>query len=400
MKELSRIASAIAPSSTLAINNLYKQLKAQGKDALGFGVGEPDFNTPDNIKNAGIRAIEENQTRYTAASGTPELKEAICFRLQQDFGLCYKPSEIAVASGAKHSLYVALQCLLNPGDEVILPAPYWVSYIEMIRMCGAVPVVIESTHAEDFKITPEKLEAAITSKTKLVILNNPSNPTGMIYDRDELQALADVCVAHDLYIISDEIYYCLVYDERPFTSVAALGDAIKERTILVNGVSKAYAMTGWRIGYTAAPERITKLMSNYLGHSTAAPSTISQAAAVEAFRGSQDSVRMMHEAFEERRNYMVERMNAIPHISCLKPQGAFYVMMNLEEVLGHTIRGHQINSSDDFAAAFVQEEMVATVPGSAFGAEGYVRWSYATDMETIRKAMDRLERFMNDMQTA
>ena len=335
-----------------------------------------------------------------AASGTPELKEAICFRLQQDFGLCYKPSEIAVASGAKHSLYVALQCLLNPGDEVILPAPYWVSYIEMIRMCGAVPVVIESTHAEDFKITPEKLEAAITRKTKLVILNNPSNPTGMIYDRDELQALADVCVAHDLYIISDEIYYCLVYDERPFTSVAALGDAIKERTILVNGVSKAYAMTGWRIGYTAAPERITKLMSNYLGHSTAAPSTISQAAAVEAFRGSQDSVRMMHEAFEERRNYMVERMNAIPHISCLKPQGAFYVMMNLEEVLGHTIRGHQINSSDDFAAAFVQEEMVATVPGSAFGAEGYVRWSYATDMETIRKAMDRLERFMNDMQTA
>lgn len=398
MKELSRIASAIAPSSTLAINNLYKQLKAEGKDALGFGVGEPDFNTPDNIKAAGIRAIEENQTRYTAAAGTPELKEAICYRLQQDFGLSYKPGEIAVASGAKHSLYIALQCLLNPGDEVILPAPYWVSYIEMIRMCGAVPVVIEATHEDDFKITPEKLEAAITDNTKLMILNNPSNPTGMIYGREELKALADICVAHDLYIISDEIYYCLVYDNRPFTSVASLGEEIKAHTILVNGVSKAYAMTGWRIGYTAAPENITKVMSNYLGHSTAAPSTISQAAAVEAFRGSQDSVHMMHDAFEARRNYMVERMNAIPHISCLKPEGAFYVMMNLDEVLGHTIRGHQINNSADFASAFVQEEMVATVPGGAFGADHYVRWSYATDMDTIRKAMDRLENFMKDLQ--
>ena len=397
MKELSRIASAIAPSSTLAINNLYKQLKAEGKDALGFGVGEPDFNTPDNIKAAGIRAIEENQTRYTAAAGTPELKEAICYRLQQDFGLSYKPGEIAVASGAKHSLYIALQCLLNPGDEVILPAPYWVSYIEMIRMCGAVPVVIEATHEDDFKITPEKLEAAITDKTKLMILNNPSNPTGMIYGREELKALADICVAHDLYIVSDEIYYCLVYDNRPFTSVASLSEEIKAHTILVNGVSKAYAMTGWRIGYTAAPENITKVMSNYLGHSTAAPSTISQAAAVEAFRGSQDSVHMMHDAFEARRNYMVDRMNAIPHISCLKPEGAFYVMMNLDEVLGHTIRSHQINSSADFASAFVQEEMVATVPGSAFGADHYVRWSYATDMDTIRKAMDRLENFMKDM---
>ena len=398
MKELSRIASAIAPSSTLAINNLYKQMKAEGKDALGFGVGEPDFNTPDNIKRAGIRAIEENQTRYTAASGTVELKEAICYRLKQDFDLDYKPSNIAVASGAKHSLYIALQCLLNPGDEVILPAPYWVSYIEMIRMCGAVPVVIESTHKEDFKITAEKLRAAITDKTKLMILNNPSNPTGMIYSREELQALADVCVENDLYIISDEIYYCLVYDNCPYTSVAALGEEVKKRTILVNGVSKAYAMTGWRIGYTAAPEEITKIMSNYVGHSTAAPCTISQVAAVEAFRGCQESVKMMHKAFEERRNYMVERMNAIPHISCLKPEGAFYVMMNLDEVFGHTIRGHVIHTAADFASAFVQEEMVATVPGEGFGANHYVRWSYATDMETIRKAMDRLENFMKDMQ--
>lgn len=398
MKELSRIASSIAPSSTLAINSLYQQMKAEGKDALGFGVGEPDFNTPEHIKAAGIRAIEENKTRYTAASGTMELKEAICYRLKQDFDVDYTPAEIAVASGAKHSLFIALQCLLNPGDEVILPAPYWVSYAEMIRMCGAIPVVIESTHEDDFKITAEKLRAAITDKTKALILNNPSNPTGMIYDRTELQALADVCVAEDLYIVSDEIYYCLVYDDRAYTSVASLGEKVRERTILVNGVSKAYAMTGWRIGFTAAPAHITKIMSNYVGHSTAAPSTISQAAAVEAFRGSQESVAMMRAAFQQRRDYMVERMNAIPHVSCLKPEGAFYVMMNLDEVLGHTIRGHEINSSADFAAAFVQEEMVATVPGSAFGTDHYIRWSYATDMDTIRKAMDRLENFMKDMQ--
>ena len=398
MKELSRIASSIAPSSTLAINNLYKQLKAEGKDALGFGVGEPDFNTPDNIKAAGIRAIEENQTRYTAASGMPELKEAICYRLKEDFGLDYQQNEIAVASGAKHSLYIALQCLLNPGDEVILPAPYWVSYYEMIRMCGAVPVIIHSTHEDAFKITPEKLRAAVTDKTKLLILNNPSNPTGMIYSAQELRALADVCIEKDLYIISDEIYYCLVYDGRSFTSVASLGEDVRARTILVNGVSKAYAMTGWRIGYTAAPAAITKLMSNYLGHSTAAPSTISQVAAIEAFRGSQDSVAQMRKAFEARRNYMVERMNAIPHISCLKPEGAFYVMMNLDEVLGHKLCGHEITCSADFASAFVQEKMVATVPGSAFGADHYVRWSYATDMETIRKAMDRLEDFMQNLE--
>lgn len=398
MKELSRIASAIAPSSTLAINNLYKQMKAEGKDALGFGVGEPDFDTPDHIKAAGIRAINENQTRYTAASGTQELKEAICYRMQQDFGVTYTPAEIAVASGAKHSLFIALQCLLNPGDEVILPAPYWVSYVEMIRMCGAIPVIIETTHAEDFKITAEKLREAVTEKTKAIILNNPSNPTGMIYNREELQALCDVCVEEDLYIVADEIYYCLVYDQQPFTSVASLGDEVRARTVIINGVSKAYAMTGWRIGYSAAPAHITKLMSNYVGHSTAAPSTISQFAAVEAFRGSQETVYAMRDAFEQRRNYMVERINAIEHISCLKPEGAFYVMMNLEEIFGHTIRGHLINHSADFSSAFVQEEMVATVPGSAFGADQYIRWSYATDMDTIRKAMDRLEHFVKDMQ--
>ena len=398
MKELSKIASAIAPSSTLAINSLYKAMKAEGKDALGFSVGEPDFHTPDHIKAAGIRAIEENKTYYTAAAGMPELKEAICYRLKEDCGVVYQPNEIAVASGAKHSIFIALQCLLNPGDEVILPAPYWVSYIEMIRMGGGVPVVIETTHEDDFKITPEKLEAAITDKTKAFIINTPSNPTGMIYSKEELKALADVCVAHDLYIISDEIYYRLVYDQRTFTSVASLGEEIKAHTILVNGVSKAYAMTGWRIGYSAAPAEITKVMSSYVGHSTAAPSTISQVAAIEAFRGPQDSIGMMRKAFEERRDYMVKKINEIPQVSCLKPEGAFYVMMNLDKILGHTIRGHHIENSADFASAFLEEEMVATVPGNAFGADRYIRWSYATDMDTIHRGLDRLERFVADME--
>lgn len=397
MKELSRIASAIAPSSTLAINNLYKQMKAEGKDALGFGVGEPDFNTPDTIKLAGIRAIIDNQTRYTAASGTQELKESICLRLREDCGVEYAPAEIAAASGAKHSLYIALQCLLNPGDEVILPVPYWVSYIEMIRMSGGIPVMVEAGHEQDFKITPEQLDAAITDKTKAIILNNPSNPTGMVYTKEELQALADVCVARDIYIIADEIYYCLVYDNKPFTSIASLGDDVKAHTILVNGVSKAYAMTGWahRLHGRACPGHKTDQQLSEPFHRCAQYDL--PGCGSGSFPWSQESVKRMHAAFEARRNYMVERMNAIDSISCLKPQGAFYVMMNLDGVMGRTIRGHAIGSSADFASAFVQEEMVATVPGSAFGADRYVRWSYATDMDTIRKGMDRLETFIKGL---
>ena len=396
MKELSRKAMSIHPSATLQINNLYKQLKAEGKDALGFGVGEPDFNTPDNIKEAGIKAIRENQTHYTPAAGNLDLRKAICYRLDKDCGVHYEPNEICVASGAKHSLFITLMCILNPGDEVILPGPFWVSYYEMINMAGGVPIIVGASADDDFKINPAQLRKAISKKTKAVILNNPSNPTGMFYNGEELRALCDVCVENDLYIISDEIYYCLLYDNKEFVSAASLGRDIRDHTILVNGVSKAYAMTGWRIGYTACNEKLTSVMSNYLSHSTSAPSTISQCAAVEALLGQQESVGTMRAEFEKRRNYMTGRMSKIAGVKFIKPDGAFYIMMDIGNFVGKTIRGHKIMSSEDFATAFVKEEMVAVVPGYSFGAEHYIRWSYATDMDSIKKAMDRLQRFAAD----
>ena len=255
MKKLSQIASAVQASTTMAIDALFKQMKADGIDVIGFGAGEPDFNTPDDIKAAGIAAIENNFTRYTPAAGTVELRQAICDRMKADCGLSYKPSQVVVSSGAKHAVYLALRAIVDPGDEVILPAPFWVSYYELIKMVGGVPVVVTATEAENFKLTAEKLEAAITSKTKALILNNPSNPTGMVYGREELQALADVCVKHDLYVVDDEIYYGLLYDGQTFTSLASLGEEIKERAIIINGVSKSYAMTGWRIGYACADRK-------------------------------------------------------------------------------------------------------------------------------------------------
>ena len=268
MKELSRIASAVQASTTMAIDAMFKQMKADGVDVIGFGAGEPDFNTPDNIKAAGIAAIEQNITRYTPAAGTVELRQAVCGRMKADYGLEYKPSQVVVSSGAKHLVYLALRAVVNPGDEVILPAPYWVSYIELIKMVGGVPVVVTATEAEHFKLTAEKLSAAITPRTKAILLNNPSNPTGMMYDREELEAIAAVCTQADIYVISDEIYACLTYDGRTFTSFASLSSDAKERTILVNGVSKAYAMTGWRIGYACANDVIAKVMANYVSHST------------------------------------------------------------------------------------------------------------------------------------
>lgn len=396
MKPLSHIAQAVQASTTLAIDAMFKQMKADGVDVIGFGAGEPDFPTPDHIKEAGIAAIRDNFTKYTPTPGIPELRRAVCTRLKADYGVEYALANIVVASGAKHALYAALHALLDPGDEVIVPAPYWVTYCEMVRMIGGVPVVVEAGEDEDFKLTPDRLAAAVTEKTKAVLLNNPSNPTGMVYSREELRALAQVCIDRDLYIVADEIYYRLVYDGRSFTSVAALGEDVRERTIVVNGVSKSYAMTGWRIGYAAAPEHIAVLMSNYLGHSTAAPCSVAQKAAVEALAGPQELVETMRQAFEERRNYLVERMNAIPGVSCLKPQGAFYVMMNLEQLLGKTLHGVTIRNADDFSAAFLKEGLVATVPGTGFGAPTFVRWSYATSMENIKEGLDRLERFLGE----
>ena len=394
MKELSRIASAVHASTTLAIDAKAKQMKADGLDVVGFGTGEPDFDTPENIKEAAYAAIREGKTKYTPAAGIIPLRKAVADSMKRDLNLDYDFTQIVIASGAKHNLYAALRTLVNPGDEVILPAPYWVSYDEMIAMVGGVSVIITAGEDQNFKITAEQLEAAVTDKTKAVIINNPSNPTGMLYNEDELKAIAAVCVKHDLYIIADEIYFKLLYDGRTFTSIASLGEEVKERTIIINGVSKSYAMTGWRIGYAAAPAHIAKIMANYLSHSTGAPSTISQWAAVEAFNGPQDTIEAMRKVFEERRNYIVDRMNRIEGVSCIMPEGAFYVMMNIEKLKGKTIGGTVINTSDDFAMAFLEKELVAVVPCSGFGAPDFVRWTYATSMENIKEGLDRLERFL------
>lgn len=394
MKELSYVAQAVQASTTLAIDAMFKQMKADGIDVIGFGAGEPDFNTPDNIKCAAVKAIEENKTRYTPAAGIMELRKAVCDRLRADCGLEYEPTQIVVASGAKHSVFVALQALVNPGDEVILPAPFWVSYYELIKMAGGVPVIVTATEEEGFKMTAEKFAAAVTPKTKAVILNNPSNPTGMMHTKAELEALAEVCVKNEIYVIADEIYYGLVYDGREFTSFASLSDEIKELTILVNGVSKSYAMTGWRIGYTASNAKIAKVMSNFLSHSTSAPSSVSQWAAVEALNGPQEGIRAMRDEFEKRRNYIVERMNSIEGVSCLNPEGAFYVMMNIEKLIGRKFGEIEVTDSDSFAKAFLEQGLVAVVPCSGFGSPNFVRWSYATSMENIKAGLDRLEKFL------
>ena len=364
MKALSKIAAGVSPSATLAVSALAKKMKAEGKDVIGFGAGEPDFATPDRISYAGVRAICDGKTRYTPAAGMIELRQVIC----------------------------------DPGDEVIVPAPYWVSYYEMVRLFGGVPVVVNVSEEQGFQLTPEQLEHAITDKTKAIILNNPSNPTGAVYPKEALKAVADVCVKHDLYIISDEIYDKLVYDGVPFTSVAALSDEIKAHTILINGVSKTYAMTGWRIGYSLSPALVAKAMTNYLSHSTGAPGTMCQCAAIEALSGPQDEAEQMRQVFEQRRDLIVRRINAMPGVSCLKPSGAFYVMMNLEQILGKQIDGQVIGSGDDFAKLLLEKSLVAVVPGSGFGAPNFVRLSYAISTENIETGMDRLEGFLKQLQ--
>ena len=394
MKSISTIATQIKASTTLTVDALYKQMLVDGKDVVSFGTGEPDFDTPENIKDIAHKAIKAGKTKYTPSSGMPELRKAVSERLSADCNLSYTPNQIVVASGAKHSVYVTLQTLLNPGDEVILPAPYWVTYIEAIKMAGGISVIVEAKETNDFKITADQLEAAITDKSKLFIICNPSNPTGMLYDKSELSELAKVCVKNDLYIMSDEIYYRLVYDGKKFTSMAELGDDIKERTIIINGVSKTYSMTGWRIGYTASNSYLAEIMGNYLSHSTSAPSTISQLAAVEALIGSQSEVMMMRDEFEKRRNYIFERINSMTGVSCKNPDGAFYVMLNIEKLIGKTLGGRVINNSDDFSLAFLESGLVATVSCSGFGCENFIRISYATSMEMIEKGMDRLEKFV------
>ena len=394
MKPISKIAASVSPSATLAVNALAKKLKAEGKDVISFGTGEPDFPTPEPICDAGIRAIENGQTKYTPAAGTVSLRKAICARVKEDYDLDYDESQVVVASGAKHVVYLTLAVLVDPGDEVILPAPYWVSYLEMIRLFGGKPVVVTAGEDQAFKITAQQLEDAITPKTKAVLLNNPSNPTGAIYSEAELRAIADVCVRHDLYIIADEIYDKLVYDGAVFTSIPTLGEAVKQHTVLINGVSKTYAMTGWRVGYALAEKPIAKAMSSYVSHSTGAPATMAQCASEAALQLPQDQVSSMRDIFESRRNYLVKRMNSLDGVSCLTPGGAFYVMMNLTQLFGKKIDGEVITDADAFARIFLEKSMVAVVSCTAFGAPDFVRWSYANSMENIEKAMDRLEAFL------
>ena len=395
MKELSRIYSAVAPSATLAVDAKFKEMKAEGIPVVGFGAGEPDFDTPDFIKLAGIKAIVDGQTKYTPATGTADVKKAVAYRLKEDFDLDYDYSSIIVSSGAKACLHSLFATLLNPGDEVILPAPYWVSYSEQIRMVGAVPVIVLASAEQQFKITAQQLENAITDKTKAFVINNPCNPTGMIYSREELAALAEICVRHDLYIVSDEIYYRLCYGGKEFVSMASLGEDVKQHTILVNGVSKSYAMTGWRCGYVACGDKnVAKVLSNALSHSIGSIGTMNQAAMAAALRGPQDSVEEMRRVFEARRDYMVSRINSIDGVSCMMPDGAFYVMMNIEKLIGRTLGGRVIRTANDFSMAFLEKGLVAVVACDAFGIENYIRWTYATSMENIKEGLDRLEKFL------
>lgn len=394
MKKLSQIAMNIQPSATLAVDTKAKALKAEGKDVLNFGIGEPDFDTPEAIKAVGVEAIRAGKTKYTPAAGTVDVRKAAAYRLKKDCDLDYDYTQIVIASGAKHVIYVALQVLVEAGDEVILPAPYWVSYLEMIRMAGGVPVVVDAPEGRNFKITAEQLEAAITPRTKALILNSPSNPTGMVYTREELTKLAEVCRRHDLYVVSDEIYNRLVYGGTEFTSFASLSEDAKARTIVVNGASKTYAMTGWRIGYAAANADIAKRMSSFLSHSTGAPATMCQAAAAEAFAGHDDTVEQMRQAFEQRRQYLIDRIRAIDGVSCLEPEGAFYVMLNIEKLIGRTLGGRVIRDDGDFCEAFLDKAFVALTPGKAFGIANFARWSYAASMESIEQGCDRLEAFL------
>lgn len=394
--ELSNIAMSINPSTTLEIDTLFKQMKSDGIDVVGFGAGEPDFETPQNIKQATIDAVLSNKTKYTAVSGINELKNAVCNRLKTDLDIDYSPEQVVVTSGAKHIIYTALMCLLNPQDEVIIPTPYWVSYSEMVKQASGKTVLINTTEKDDFKITAKSLSEKITKKSKILFLNSPSNPTGMVYSREELKEIAEICVKHNIFVIADEIYYKLVYDKKEYVSFASLGDEIKSLTILIHGVSKSYCMTGYRIGYALCDKQIAKVLSNYLSHSTSCACTISQHAAVEALTGDQSQIDDMIIEFENRRNHIVSRINKIDGLSCIKPEGAFYIMMNMESFIGKTLYNVKINDDNDFSKLFLEKGLVATVPCSGFGCKNFIRWSYSTSMQEIDKGVDRLEKFIKN----
>ncbi|MGI9861234.1 pyridoxal phosphate-dependent aminotransferase [Moorella naiadis] len=395
--ELARRAAGISPSPTLAIDAQAKAMKARGVKVINFSAGEPDFGTPEHIKQAAVDALAAGFTRYTPVAGIPELRQAVAASLTAR-GVNYEPADIVVSCGAKHSLYNAMQILLNEGDEVILLAPYWVSYYEQVKLAGGVPVVIPAGADRDFKVTPAALQATLTPRTKLVVLNSPANPTGAVYSRAELEALAEVILAHDLLIISDEIYAALLYDGLTHTSIASLGPEIKERTILVDGVSKTYAMTGWRIGYAAAPRTIAKAMTDLQSHSTSNPTSIAQKAAVAALNGSQEPVEAMRREFEVRRNRILAGLRELPGVVCNQPGGAFYVFPYIGKLLGRKFRGQELTNSTAVATALLNEYQVAVVPGVAFGADPYLRLSYATSMDQIEIGLKRIKAFISELE--
>ncbi|TYS68431.1 pyridoxal phosphate-dependent aminotransferase [Sutcliffiella horikoshii] len=388
--KLAKRVSTLTPSTTLEITAKAKELKDAGHDVIGLGAGEPDFNTPAHIMDAAKEAMDKGFTKYTPSGGLPTLKKEIINKLQRDQELTYKPSEVIVCIGAKHALYTLFQVILDEGDEVIIPTPYWVSYPEQVKLAEGVPVYVEGKEENQFKITAEQLKATITPKTKAVVLNSPSNPTGMVYTKEELEVLGKVCLEHDILIVSDEIYEKLLYDGNQHVSIAQLSPELKEQTVIINGVSKSHSMTGWRIGYAVGNQTIISSMTNLASHSTSNPTSISQYATIAAYQGPQDDVELMRQAFEERLNIIFEKLNQIPGFHCLKPQGAFYLFPKAIEAA----KMAGFNDVDSFVKALLEEEKVALVPGSGFGADDYVRLSYATSLDLLESAVERIANYM------
>jgi aspartate aminotransferase len=393
---LSKKAMAVKPSSTLAITAKAKELKASGIDVVGFGAGEPDFNTPKNICDAAIKAINDGFTKYTPASGTVELKKAVSAKFKSFNGLEYAIDQIVISNGGKHSLTNIFEAILNPGDEVIIPSPYWLSYPEIVKLSEGVPVFVTTKAINGYKITADELAAACNEKTKALVLNTPNNPTGMVYTKDELEKLAKVIVEKDIFVVADEMYENLVYDGTP-VSIASLGKEIYEHTITCSGVSKSYAMTGWRIGYTGSSKEIAKLMGAVQSHQTSNPNSIAQKAALEALTGDQSTVEKMKEEFNKRRLYMFDRVSKMQHVSTLKPQGAFYVFINISELLDMEYKGEKVGDVSRLAKILIEDYATAVIPCADFGFADHIRLSYAISIESITKGLDRIEKFIGDL---
>ena len=394
---LSKKANSISPSITLEITGKANELKAQGVNVMSFAAGEPDFNTPRNIIEAAIKAMDDGYTKYTKTSGIVELRKAICKKLHQENNLNYSEEQIVVSTGAKQCLANTFLAILNKGDEVILQNPCWVSYTELIKLADGVPVIVNCDENDGYKLSAKNIEKAVTSKTKAILLNSPHNPTGIVYKKNELEEIAQIAKKYNLIIISDEIYEKLIYDGEEHVSIASLSEDAYERTIVINGLSKTYAMTGWRVGYTASSTKLAKVMSSVQSHMTSNVCSISQYAALEALTGAQDSINMMKNAFEERRNFMMKKLEGIDEVSFIKPQGAFYIMVDITYFIGKSINGIKINNSIEFAKILLEEEKVAVIPGAAFGLENFIRLSYATSMEVIEEGLDRIKSFLGKL---